>query len=604
MESNFDYFSRGSLFHLAETHSRLAGRHALKVGSELRWGFTDSFYSVFRNGQYSFDTLDDFFSPPERPSLLLIPLNRETGRTGSEDDYWRYYRQAEWAAFIQDNLKLTPRLTLNLGVRYEYFGVPAPRKTTRDSNFIFGNGQTVEERIATGRLETGPLYYPDRNNLSPRFGFALDLRGNGRSVLRGGFGIFLDRIFNNIWLDGRNNNLPVQCLQDSAEQPRCNISTTPARFVFAIPASQGVPALPPERVANTSTVALDRRLRTPYSQTWFIGFQQELTPNLVLEVDQVGSLGRKLLTRDVVNRGGSLRRTPLQNPYGRFNPKHGEISYHGNQGHSDHLALQVSLNRRWSYGVQLQVSYSLSRTKDVQSDPFVGAGSAGDPTSRLASSNLGIVPGFVRQFDPGASYGNSDFDQTQNLVLNLIAQAPRFPGWRGLLGDWQAAGLVGIRSGFPFSVVSLPVRHLGERRISTRADFMGNHLSEAYLAEQSKVSGGVLVLDQTKFRAPAEGQIGNVSRNAFRGPGFWNVDFALSRSFPLRPLGDQGDVQVRVEIFNIFNHANLNNPDSLVQSPFFGEAVFGRVGFSSALPSVSPLDEGPRRIQFAVKVHF
>ncbi|MGH9785960.1 MAG: TonB-dependent receptor domain-containing protein [Terriglobia bacterium] len=604
MESNFDYSSRGSLFHLAESHGRLAGKHAFKVGSELRLGFTDSFYSVFRNGQYSFDTLDDFLFPPERPSTLVIPLNRETGLPGSEDDYRRYYRQVEWAAFVQDNLKLTPRLTLNLGVRYEHFGVPAPRKTTRDSNFIFGDGRTVEERIAAGRLETGPLYRPDRNNFAPRFGFALDLTGDGRSVLRGGFGVLFDRIFNNIWLDARNNNLPVQCLQASAGQPRCNIPPTQARIAFAIPASQGIGALRPEAVRNNSTVALDRRLRTPYSQTWCVGWQQELTPNLVLEVNQVGSLGRKLIARDMLNRGGSLERTPLLNPYGRFNPEHAEIGYHGNQGHSDHLALQMGLNRRWSRGVQFQVSYSYSRTNDVQSDPFVGPGSAGDPTSRLASSSLSSVPGFVRQFDPGASYGKSDFDQTHSLVLNFIAQAPPFPGWRGLFGSWQAAGLAGIRSGFPFSVISLPARYPGERRISTRADFIGDRRSDAFLAEKPEVPGGVLLLDSTQFRAPAEGQLGDISRNAFRGPGFWNVDFALSRSFPLRRLGEQWQLQARMEVFNLFNHANLNNPDSLLESPFFGEAVFGRTGFGSALPSVSPLDERPRRIQVAVKVLF
>jgi hypothetical protein len=604
MESNFDQVSRGSLLHVAETHSRLAGRHALKVGAEWRLGFTDSYYSVFRNGQYSFDRLEDFLFPPERPSTLVIPLNRETGLPGSENDYWRYYRQVEWSAFLLDDLKLTPRLTLNLGLRYEYFGVPAPRKTTRDSNFIFGSGRTAEERIATGRLETGDLYFPDRNNFAPRFGFALDLRGNGSSVLRGGYGIFFDRIFNNIWLDVRNNNLPVQCLQASAAQPRCNTSPTEARFAFAVPASQGVEPLRPELVANNSTVALDRRLRTPYSQTWFVGFQQLLTPNLVLDVNQVGSLGRKLMTRDTINRGGSLARIPLVNRFGRFNPEHGDIGYHGNQGYSDHLALQVSLNRRWSQGVQFQISYTYSRTRDVQSDPFVGSGSAGDPTSRLASSSLGAVPGFVRQFDPGASYGNSAFDQTQNLVLSFIAQAPGLSGWRRLLGSWQAAGLVGIRSGLPFSVISLPARHPGERSISTRAEFIGNRPSEAFLPETAPVSGGVLLLDKTKFRAPAEGQIGNLSRNAFRGPGFWNVDFALSRNFPLRLLGEQGNIQVRAELFNIFNHANLDNPDNLIQSPFFGEALFGRAGFGSAVPSVSPLDERPRRVQVVLKVSF
>ena len=380
-----------------------------------------------------------------------------------------------------------------------------------------------------------------------------------------------------------------------------------AQFDYAIPATQGLKPLRPEAIQHTSTVALERSLRTPYSQTWFLGFQRELTPNLVVEVNQVGSLARKLLTTDAINRGGSVLRTP-ENPHGFFHRGYGEIIYHGNQGHSNHLALQMTLSRRWSQGVQFQLSYTYARTKDVQSDPFIlrmsGAARSDNLSSRLAASNLGAIPAFFQQFNPSAQYGSSDFDQKHNLVLNFVAQTPRLDGWRRVLSGWQMAGLIGIRSGYPFTVYSQPVQHPGERGVAQRADFFGEQRSKAFLPKRSPVSGGVLLLDQTQFRAPPEGQFGNLPRNALRGPGFWNTDVSISRSFALPWLGEQGQVQLRAELFNLFNHANLNNPDSVLQSGTFGQALFGRQGFGSALPSASPLDERPRRVQVAVKFYF
>src|SRR5262249_9726241 len=153
----------------------------------------------------------------------------------------------------------------------------------------------------------------------------------------------------------------------------------------------------------------------------------------------------------------------VSNSHGRLNPNFGDILYYATEGHSNHWAVQTSLNRRWGRGVQFQISYTYARTKDVQSDPLVVPGNTlvGNPASRLAASNLGTSPAFVRQFDPSFDFGNSDFDQRHNLVLNFIAQMPRFSGWRKLLGSWQAAGVVGIRSGFPITVVAPTVFTVG-----------------------------------------------------------------------------------------------------------------------------------------------
>jgi len=608
MESSFDYLVRDSVIHVVENYSRLFGRHSLVLGGEWRLGLTDSFSSPFGSGRYSFINGTELLTSI-LPEQLIIPINRFTGAAPSEKDFWRYYRQGDWAGFFQDNFKLTRRITLNLGLRYEYFGVPVARNSTLDSNFIFGPGQNIEQRITTASLQqTKALYDQDLNNFAPRFGVAADLTGRGKSVLRGGYGIFYDRIFNNLWLNVRNNNLPVQCIIQPPLTEKdfgCNFPSVQAPFSFSIPAAQGLSPLNPASVQNTSTVALDTKLRTPYTQNWFIGFQQQLTPNLLFEVDQVGSLGRKLTTGDGINRADSLPRTP-DNPHGRLNVNFGDVLYYATEGHSNHWAIQTSLNRRWNRGVQFQISYTYARTKDVQSDPLVVPGDtlAGNPSSRLAASNLGTSPAFVRQFDPSADFGNSNFDQRHNLVLNFVAQMPRFSGWRKVAGNWQAAGIVGIRSGFPFTVVAPPSFTIGERQVSNRADFTGTNLDQAFLSTPTSITGGVQLLDPTKFKFPPAGQLGNLARNSLYGPGFWNVDFGISRTFGLRRLGEQRQLQFRAEVFNLFNHTNLNNPDPFIGFSTFGQALFGRQGFGSALPSVSPLNDQPRRVQFVVKIYF
>lgn len=605
-EAAYDYFFRDTVFHVLDNYNRLVGRHALSLGFEWRPFLHDSQLSPARDGAYGFPSLLNFLF--DLPESVIITINRETRLPATDQDFWRYYFQNEWAAFFQDNWKLGSRMTVNLGLRWESFGAPSGRNGTVDHNFVFGTGASPAERIAGGRMQRAELFRPDRNNFAPRAGFALDLSGSGRSVLRGSYGIFFDRIFNNFWMDARSNNLLLRFL--------ANFPGVPPRFQYTYPVSNGIP--PATSVEPSSNIAVDQNLRTPYAQTWFVGLQQEVAADTLVEINHTGALGRKLAASDIINRRHALPIT-IANPEGRFNPGQPDINFRSNQGQSDNLALQLAVNRRWRGGLQYQASYTYARSRDVQSDPF--RRSASSRRARLADLSFSIfqsTASFIRQLDPRSDYGHSDFDQRHNLVFNFTAQAPLIRGLPRLLSGWQVSALAGFRSGFPFSVTSRQpvftdpldpnsyfyIEPGSGQIIENRLDFTGSSADQAILSNPRAIPGGFVLIDQTTFRRPAVGKIGNSERNGFRGPGFWNLDFSMARSFALSRLGEQVSMQFRAEVFNLFNHPNLSSPDAQYESRTFGQALFGRQGLGSSLPSASPLNEQPRRIQLALKIYF
>jgi hypothetical protein len=293
----------------------------------------------------------------------------------------------------------------------------------------------------------------------------------------------------------------------------------------------------------------------------------------------------------------------------RINPNFNEISYRGNQGKSDYESLQASARQRFSHGVEFQVSYTLSRTEDNQSDPFRSPATvnANVPAfTRLEDPGLLTIntQTFTQQFNSNADWGYSDFDQRQNLVFSVIAVSPAKGPLKVLTRDWQWAAFSGFRSGFPFSVLSTGNAIFSPNGLLryNRAEFSSSgSVSNAFLSSRQAGPDGQYLLNPAAFQDPAYNDIGDTSRNAFHGPGFWNADLSAARSLPWKRLGEAGRVQFRAEFYNIFNHTNLGNPDNATSSPTFGLATYGRQGFSGSLPIVSPISEQPRRIQFAVK---
>jgi hypothetical protein len=529
--------------------------------------FTDGFFqfadlqAVLRNSPTVFGAAVDRFATP----YVLPDLRRE-------------YRSTDYAAWVQNDVKLTRRLSFNVGLRWEYFGVIHNTDRSKDVNFYFGPGADPEERLKNGVLRRttdnpgdldGKVHRPDRFNLAPSAGIAWDPFGNGSTVVRGGFALAFDRIYDTA-RDVRTNTVrSIAC-----PGMICNTILLPAERMLPL-----VPVTPP----TGSTVIIDENLRTPYAQNWYVGLQHNLTKSLVFEIGHAGSAGRRLVSRDIVNRaefGLSAARTRNDN-------------FITNQGSSNYAALETALRQRVAKGLQYQISYTWSHAIDNQSDLLEGI--------RWGPDRLDVtLATFTRALDPGFDRGSANFDQRHNLVLNWTWDIPGTRSrWDKVFSGWSVSGIGAHRSGFP--VTAIGSQDITDPRFSTpglrfnRLELTGNIESRTQL----DVPGGKRVLFREDFQVVRD-RPGNLGRNALSGPGSWSYDMAIMRSFAIR---ESTRLQFRAEFYNIFNHANLAPPVSDFSAPDFGIAYAGRSRSFSRFGEL-PLDSPSRRIQFAVRIRF
>lgn len=356
----------------------------------------------------------------------------------------------------------------------------------------------------------------------------------------------------------------------------------------------------------------DEGLRTPYVQSWFAGAQQQLSPAVYLEMNAQGALGRKLIGTDRVNR----RAPNASGKEGRANQLYPEnILFRSNFAASNYTAM-TALARYRTSRAQFQLAYTWSHSIDNQSDPLQGTFDDLQ-VSRSSNVNLGDnVASLTRQFDSRGDRASSDFDQRHNLIFLSIwdLPGPRAPGWKKrVLSDWRVAQIAGFRSGFPYNLITtsdLP-RCLAtgpasaNEIVRNRPGLLPGRNPE--LSARVPIPGGYQVLDPTAFCNPGPFAVGALGRNALIGPGFWNVDFSAARSFRFPRMGEAGAIQFRADFFNVFNHANLGNPNGLAELPpngMFGQAFLGRQGVQPAFPSAAPLDQLSRQIQLQLKVIF
>ena len=517
-------------WHFINNFSWKLTKHDLKFGYEFRRTFVSAFFDAGYRGRLDFASLQDFLS------------GTLDGGRAARGDSRRNTFQNSHAAYIQDTFRVTRRVTLNLGLRYDYFGV------LDEKDGLLSNFDRQRGLVQVGTNGPDKLYEPDYNNFSPRVGIAWDLTGKGKTVLRAGWGLFYDAFSQDFFV----GQLPFNTFNPG---PAYNpIGPAPILFSYStVPLiQQNVPIF--TDFTDSDVFAVDRNLPTPSVQNFNFNIQSELLKDVVLQVGYVGSRGKKLFRyRDInqpLNPSVSTAR-PFDN--GPFAPSGGTFFY-VNQlettANSNYNALQASLTLRQRRGFTAMINYTWSHSIDNASDgqDYVANATQPDNSHR-----------------PDLERANSNFDARQRLVATFSYEIPNFFKSHPRLGSgWQLNGIVTLRSGSPFNV-NLFDDYNGTGEFFPRPDIVGDPYAGTGTPDR--------FLNLSAFRVPCTlnpagtgsaadclpgtQHFGSLGRNSLIGPGYRNVDFSI---FKTTPLTERVKLQLRAEIFNIFNHPNFASP--------------------------------------------
>jgi hypothetical protein len=557
------------------------GNHGLKIGGELRRFQENSDFPTFLKPLVTFNDILDFADD----EVLTIQA-RVDPVTGLSTGTYRRFRTTEFGLFIQDDWKVTPRLTLNLGLRYDNFGTLKEADGKLSTLVLPPGGSLANASI----VQVGELYGTDNNNFAPRFGFAWDPTGAGKWAVRGGAGLFYSRLWTNFTGNSRFNppfSLAVTLdARVAGQNPNAVYGfgfTGSPLFARPLDARGGSTTLRP----TAQTIA--QNLRAPYVTEWFLGTQRQLPGGWMAELNYLGSTGRKLLLRQEINRfSGDL----ADGTFNRVNPSFASIVHGFNAVSSIYHGLSTQLMKRFSDGYTVQAAYTFSRSIDTDSEPF-----GGGPGEAQGTMDVGNI-----KLDRGLSA----FDAKHRFTANFIYELPFFRKRTDIagriLGDWQVSGIVSTQSGFPFTVVTSS--DFNQDGVSTdRPNILVPLGSVVGNGPSSFLNGAFGDPNQlgSIFRPAAAGTNGSLGRNTFRGPGYATFDISLTKSFHLPWFNSEGSrVEFRSEFFNVFNRVNLRAPAnglgtfSAATGLWSNRANFGK--------STSSFDA--RQIQFGLKFLF
>lgn len=604
-----DQSSRINAYTAADTLSWTAGDHRLKFGGEYRFSQVKFYFNAFTRGQIIYNNASGL------TAFQNFLAGNGTSLIGS-GVFDRYYKVTDTNFFIQDDWKISDRLTVNLGVRYDLFGLPVEDQG-RLVNLI-----PSQIRIGTFaspapppnglvQAEGGPLagvptvektLVPvDKNNLAPRVGFAFDLWGDGKVVVRGGYGMYYDRIstryantqlFNYpyfaLGVGVVNNSLAPLLGLRSAANPFVPVplpSAFPTAPTVPSPLAGGIPfvGLP------IAGVWVDPELQTPYVQQFNLGAQVDLGHNFVAEFGYVGNRGTHLLqvitlNQPIYNQAANTTTFPLGAPVGGipiFSPNKNLTG--GNQqvqttSLSGYNSLQMSLSKRFADGLQFLAAYTVGRSTDYYNGTSV--------------NELGNTPG--DQFNWRTNRGPSDFNRKHRLVISGVYDLPKFAkgagGAKWLVNNWQIAGIAVVQSGLPFSIVDSNGTTIINRANWNPAFNSSDFTFSGDAGDRQLQYFNTSAFVTSRFGTSTFDQnspYGSTPRNLIFGPGQKNVDISFIKFIP---FNERFKGEFRTEFFNVFNWTNYANPGNTI-----GTATFGRITSASA---------GPRVIQFAFKLAF
>ena len=677
-----------SVTQFADHVSYLRGKHAFKFGGEILLDKSTTNVTANAKGPVQFRNLEDFFTGTAQPS------NNTAFLTGN---LLRHMSYNGYAAFLQDDWRIKPTVTVNLGLRYEITTV------MKEANNLIGNFDPVAGLQQVGMGGVNAPFNGDHNNFSPRVGIAWDVQGNGKTVIRAGGSIIYEQISLDAF-NGQGNFLGLRMIPSGAalfsNGDGTSVAGTGTINVVDTPGLLGSNAWSNNTAATPlysqtpqcgtgvgsdpqpcNILGVDRKLRTPYVSTWTLGIQRAITNNMSLEVAYVGNHGTKLLGLTDLNQppvgsgftAGNLaacaadpttcgsdpnlerlnqtytKSCPTTNGVGLGTgskpcfPYLGYIDFFSNINKSNYNGLQVSLTQRTSHGLSFTAGYTYAHALDDNGD----------------NEGNGLhTP--IDSANPGALYGNSDFDIRHRFTFSVDYAIPGRKGFGQMLEGWAINSIVTIETGAVWQVndqgndfsgtgaSANPLGSIGEQWI-----FSGNPSAFTPVHGWTDTNGGTGGVpffqpgtpgpgdDPTTFAinnaactaisgAPgtlgyaslinsgcfqvgngvlvpqAYGTLGTTTRNIFRDQGFKNLDMSVTKAFK---FNERISAEFKAEIFNLFNHPTFANPYGGPGGGTVDPSGGAGFGFAGATPDVLSSNSvlgagGARAIQLGAKFTF
>jgi hypothetical protein len=605
-----------------DTVSHTRDRHDMRFGVELKRHEVDVNPPFGIDGLLEINTFEDFLlGQSAAQNGSPIGASNISGLDGSSGLFREDERYTDAAAFLQDDIRLTQRLTVNAGLRYEIFGPPTEihgRLSNFDPSIATGqvpatgslSGFTLPSNfpgavpVGVTRTTMAGLWFTDYRDLSPRLGFALQLTQKPAVVLRGGYGVYYSR-HSGGFVEAQSGGQPFS-LQELSFGVQNAGATLQEPFDPLLPPATSFPIYQPRMTGGGSyTAGVSPHILDPYTQEYNLNLQYAFQRNFLIEVGYVGS--------HTTHSTGSIEFNQAELASAQ-NPINGttmntaanviqRLPFAGistgsllvnTEFEANYNSLQSSITKRLGHGLQFLGSYTWSKSLDETS----GSGGAAVFEIWLLTNN---------QHNPRQAYGLTDFDRDQRAVANFTWTVPRFEQApkmiRGALSDWEFSGIGVIQSGSPITVLD-----------GNAGAVYGNFLNRAQRTGSNPSTRGSLYsrvlngyLDPNAFTiapeapngsGPGDTDFGDSGVGIVRGPGQHNIDMAVERIFPVK---ESSSLRFRAEFFNLTNTPQFANPDNNVN---FIMTPTGPANQNPSFGLITSTAANPRIIQFAAKYLF